>query len=223
MDKIVLSLGGSLICPKEIDVVFLEKFVSLIQSYPEKQFAIICGGGSTARVYQDAARKLNVKSAEDLDWIGISATKINAELVRSLFVEEAFEKVINNPEDPLKTDKRIIIGAGYEPGNSSDVDAVLLAKNIGAKVVLNLSNIDYLYDKDPKKFSDAQKILKTTFKDLLKITGEKWVPGKNVPFDPVASKKAMQYGISVIIMNGNNLNNLKNYLDGKKFVGSLIN
>jgi uridylate kinase len=33
---------------------------------------------------------------------------------------------------------------------STDFDAVMLAKNFGAKKVINLSNIDYAYDKDHK-------------------------------------------------------------------------
>ncbi len=222
MKKVVLSLGGSLINPEKIDTQFLQDFVSLIKGYPDTQFAIICGGGMPARIYQEVARQLGCNNDRDLDLIGIKATKINGELVRSLFGSDAYEKLIDNPEDKIKTNKKIIVGAGYEPGYSSDVDAILLAKNIGAKVVINLSNIDYLYDKDPKKFKDAQKIEKISFKDLLKITGEEWVPGKNVPFDPIASKKAMQFGISVVIMNGKKLDNLRNYFNGKKFVGSII-
>src|SRR3989338_5464754 len=222
IETVVLSLGGSLICPENIDIEFLQKFKQLLFSFPKKRFALICGGGHICRVYQKAAKELGVISAEELDRIGIKATKLNAELVRTLFGNEAYEKVIDNPEDTINTNKRIIIGAGYVPGSSSDLDAVHLAKNLGAKTVINLSNIDYLYDKDPKQFSDAQKIVKTTFKQLLEITGKKWVPGKNVPFDPAASRQAMLAGITVVLMNGRNLDNLKNYLDGKKFVGSVI-
>ncbi|MBI5393113.1 UMP kinase [Candidatus Woesearchaeota archaeon] len=222
METVILSLGGSLICPENIDVTFLQQFKQLLSSFPKKRFALICGGGHICRVYQKAAKELGVASSEELDWIGIKATKLNAELVRTLFGKEAYETVIDNPEQKIKTNKQIVIGSGYIPGSSSDLDAVHLAKNLGAKTVINLSNIDYLYDKDPKQFSDAQKIVKATFKQLLEITGKEWVPGKNVPFDPAASKQAMIAGITVVLMNGKNLDNLKNYLDGKKFVGSVI-
>lgn len=218
-----------MIVPEKIDVEFLKQFKKLILEFTEhntklNRAAIICGGGRTCRVYQDAAKEISgtKASATDLDMIGIKSTKLNAELVRSIFGKDAYEQVINNPEDKIKTDKRIIIGAGYLPGHSTDTDAVLLAKNIGADTIINLTNIDYVFDKDPRLHKDAKPMKALTWKDYLAIIGEHWVPGRNTPFDPVAAKEAWMLKKKVIILNGSDLGNLKKCIEDKKFNGTII-
>jgi uridylate kinase len=114
------------------------------------------------------------------------------------------------------------VAAGYRPGNSTDYISVLLAKEFGAKKIANLSNIDFVCDKDPRKFSDAKKIKEIRWEDFQKIVGDKWDPGANVPFDPVASKHAAKAELEVAIMNGKKLNNFKKYLSGEKFIGTVI-
>ncbi|MDD4333294.1 MAG: UMP kinase, partial [Patescibacteria group bacterium] len=48
-----------------------------------------------------------------------------------------------------------------------------------------------------------------------------WSPGLNMPFDPIASRKAQELNLQVIIA-GKNLKNLKNILEDKKFKGTVI-
>ena len=150
-DVVVISLGGSLICPDGLDVPFLKKFRALIEDFPEKKFGIVCGGGKLARNYASGASEITAVSEKDLDWIGIRATHLHAEVVRSLFDDFAYPEIIVNPTKKLRTKKMILVAGGWKPGWSTDMDAVLLAKNIGAKLVINLSNIDHVYDKDPRK------------------------------------------------------------------------
>ena len=98
------------------------------------------------------------------------------------------------------------------------MDAVLLAKNIGAKLVINLSNIDHVYDKDPRKYKDAKKIVEISWDAFLKhIVGEKWKPGMNTPFDPVASREAKKAGIDVIVTDGRDIENLRHILEKATF------
>jgi uridylate kinase len=85
-----------------------------------------------------------------------------------------------------------------------------------------MTNIDYVYDKDPNKYKDAKKITKLSWNNFLDIIGREWTPGKNTPFDPVASKLAQKNNINVVILNGNKINNLNNYLQDKKFKGTII-
>ncbi len=223
-EYIIISLGGSLIVPDEIDVVFVKDFVSMIKEYTEKgfYFVIITGGGKLARSYGSTAKKINNPSNTDLDWIGIAATRLNAELLRVSFGDIAYEIIIMDPNIIPITSKSVLIGGGWKPGNSSDLAAVHAAESIGAKKLINLSNIDYVYDKDPKKFLDAIKIEQSSWSDFLTILPEEWGPGLNVPFDPIAAKKAEELGLEVVIMNGKNIENLKKYLDGKEFIGTVI-
>ena len=149
MDKVVISLGGSLIHPESgIDVDFLKKFRNLVEKYLPKKFVIVCGGGKLARNYVAAAKALGAPTDEELDWVGIRATQQNAELVKCMLGDFAYDQVVVNPNKKIRTSKKVIVAGGWKPGWSTDMDAILLAKNIGAKLVINLSNTDHVYTKD---------------------------------------------------------------------------
>ena len=220
----VLSLGGSLIVPNEIDYRFVKKFRKLIIKKVKNgsKFIIVCGGGGLNRKYNEAAKKVKKIRNEELDWIGIYATRYNAELIRILFGNLAHNEIIIDPYKKISTKKPLTIGAGYKPGRSTDYDTVYLAKTYGAKNVVNLSNIDYAYDKDPKKYRNAKPIKNINWKCFRKIVGNKWEPRMNKPFDPIASREAEKLGLEVTILNGRKLKNFENYLDGEKFVGTVI-
>lgn len=223
-ETIIISLGGSLIIPDEIDINFLRDFRKLIlaQVGEGKKFVIITGGGKLCRKYNNAAKELVEPSNEDLDWIGIASLKLNAELLRVIFGENAESKVIINLTEPFSTEKPIVIGSAYKPGWSSDWNAVQAAKTIGAKKVINLSNTDYVYDSDPKINPNAKKFAEISWPEYRKLIPKEWNPGLNSPFDPVASEMAEKEGMEVIIMNGKPIDNLKNYLNGEKFQGTVI-
>ena len=218
MKKVVISLGGSVIVPDKVDNTFLKKFKSLIKKYPKNKFVIICGGGKLARNLQKEAKKLEKTTDRDLDWLGIYATRINALTLKNVLNIKG--KIISNPNDKIEFKENILVGGGWKPGFSTDYDAVLIAKNIGADILINMTNVDYVYDKDPK-LKDAKPIKEVKWKGLRKIVGNKWEPGLNMPFDPIASKEAEKLKMKVIII-GNDLKNLGNVLDGKKFKGTLI-
>lgn len=224
METIIISLGGSLIVPDKIDILFLKDFKELITTQIKlgKKFLIITGGGKTCRLYQNVAREMINPSLDDLDWIGIASLKLNAELIRVIFDGFSYEKVVSNLGEDFPFEKSIVVGSAYEPGHSTDWDAVLGAKKIGAKKIINLSNIDYVYDSDPKKNPEAKKIEKISWVDYRKLIPSDWEPGLNSPFDPTASKMAQEEGIEVIIMNGKPISNLAKYLNGEEFQGTKI-
>ncbi len=220
----VISLGGSLINPGEIDVPFLKNLRALILAQIKKgnKFILITGGGSPARIYIRALSALGESSAANLDWMGIYATRFNAQLVRLMFGKLAHPVIIEDPNKRVNFKEKILVAGGWMPGRSTDDDAVRLAKIYGAKTVINLSNIDYVYTKDPRKFKDAKMIKEISWKNFRKIVGNKWDPGKNLPFDPTAAKLAEKNKLTVIIANGKNLFNLKSILSEKKFKGTVV-
>lgn len=227
-DTFVLSLGGSLVVPSGgIDVNFLTAFNTLIRHQIEvkkRRFFITVGGGGTTRNYQEAARTVRKEKIEDndLDWLGLHATRLNAQLVRTIFRDIADPRVIKHYEVILKIDKPVAVAAGWKPGWSTDYCAVTLCQDYGIKTVVNMTNIDKVYTKDPKKFSNAKPIDTISWKEYRKLIPTKWTPGMNVPFDPIASKLADENGITVKILNGKNLDELAKALDGKPFKGSVI-
>ena len=221
MDTLVISLGGSIIVPGEIDKIFLKKLREIILRLEQTRFMIICGGGKICRNYQNAAKEIADISREDLDWIGISATRLNAELVRAIFGEETSQKVIHDPDEEIDGSKRVIIGAGFEPGSSTDLRAVQLAKRFGAVRVINMSNIDYVYSADPKKDPNAERLTEISWSEFRKLVGNEWDPGLNMPFDPIASREAEELGLEVIVI-GNDVANLEKLLRGEAFRGTTI-
>jgi len=221
----VLSVGGSLIVPAiGIDVNFLRHFRSLIlkQVRAGHKFYLIIGGGATARQYIKAAQGVIKLQAGPRDWLGISATRLNAQLIKTIFGSWAHDEIIIDPTKKIKTTKNIIIISGYQPGASTDYATVLIAKHNGANTVINLSNIDYAYDKDPRQFTDAKKLKQVAWPEFQKIVGTKWRPGLNAPFDPIASRAAAKNGLKVIIINGRKIKNLTACLAGGKFKGTII-
>ena len=221
---IIISLGGSLIVPDEIDVDFLQDFRNLIvaQVALGKKFVVITGGGKICRKYQDAAKTIKELNSSELDWLGIYSTRFNAEFVKILFGDLAEDNIILDPSLPVMLEKSIIIGGGWKPGWSTDYDAVILGKQLGAKRIINLSNIDYAYDKDPNKYPDAKKIEQISWKDYRALIPEEWNPGLSTPFDPIASKMAEEESLEVVIMNGKNIANLEKCLNKEKFMGTVI-
>lgn len=227
-ERIVLSIGGSLIIPNSgIDTEFLSKlngFVRAKLSGGTRQFFLVTGGGSTARSYRDAAREVigHELNRDDLDWLGIHATRLNAHLIRTIFRDIAHPYIIKNYEIIRKAKEPVVVASGWKPGWSTDYDAVLLCEDYGVKTVLNLSNIEKVYDKDPKKFPEAKPIDKISWADFRKIVGDEWIPGMNAPFDPIAAQKAQELGIKVVIVNGNDFENIEKYFAGQEFVGTTI-
>ncbi len=224
MNSVVISLGGSLVVPNEIDTNFVAAFKSFVETHVKNgvHFVLIVGGGKTCRKYNSALEQVANPTKDALDWLGIEATRLNAHFIREALAPYTHNEIIIDPNSIPNTDKPIIVGGGWKPGWSTDYDAIIAAGKIGAKKVINLSNIDFLYDKDPKKFSDAQKIEKISWADMRKLLPEEWDPGLNAPFDPIAAREAEKLGIEVAIIGGSDLENLENYLAGKAFKGSVI-
>jgi len=227
---LVISLGGSIIVPEAIDSGFLKGFCSLIRQISKKEkLIIVTGGGKTARNYQKAANEISVVTPDDLDWMGIRATRMNADLLRTILSDVADEKIIIDPTKKPVSKKKVIFAGGWKPGFSTDMVAVLIAEQLKVKTVINLSDVDYIYNTSPSN-PKAKPIKNINWSQFYLLFGKSWSPGLNSPFDPVASRKAEELGMKVLFTNGRNIENLeKVFLSAKKknistkdFIGTII-
>lgn len=228
-EKIVLSLGGSLVFPDGgLNVPFLKDFNSFIresvQTNPNWQFFVVVGGGTIARQYRDAGRDVlgHELTPDDLDWLGIHATRLNAQLIRTIFRDIAHPYVLKHYEIIRKVSEPVVVASGWKPGWSTDYCAVLVCEDYDVTKIVNMSNIDAAYDSDPRTNPDAKVIENCTWNEFRKLVGDTWTPGMNAPFDPIASKQAQEMGLTTVIVKGTNFENLSNYLEGKEFVGTTI-
>lgn len=224
---IIISVGGSLIVPNGgIDTDFLKNLNKFIRKEVKKgkKFFLVIGGGKTTRHYQDAGKTvIGDIETEDLDWIGIHATRLNAHLIRTILIDITHPRIIENYDHKLTNWKEpVVVGAGWKPGWSTDYDAIVLARDYGAKLIVNMSNVYWVFDKNPNKHKGARRIEKLSWDKMEKIVGKEWIPGKNLPFDPIATKLAKKLGLTVVVTDGKDFSNLTNIIEGRKFKGTLI-
>jgi uridylate kinase len=228
----VISLGGSIIAPDKVDVAFLRAFRKAILEYleaeAERRMILVCGGGGPAREYQGAYRAVLSEGGrtetepEAQDWLGIAATRLNAELMRFLFQPLCPERVVNDPTSVVVFPGRVLVASGWKPGFSTDYDAVLLAERFQAGRLINLSNIARVYSADPKTDPNAKPLDHLSWAELQAMVGKTWTPGSNAPFDPVATEHAARIGLQVVVAAGRNIDNLKKILNGEPFEGTTI-
>lgn len=222
---IVLSLGGSLIVPGEIDTVFLSKFKKVIKKSTKKyKFVIVCGGGSIARKYISALR-IARKSDYLQSMIGISITRVNARFV-SYFFDKDPERGIPHKLKQVKKllrKKDIVFCGGlkYEPYQTSDGTAAEIAAFFNCDFI-NLTNVPGLHDKNPLKYKDAKFIPKISFQNLYDMVNKvKYRPGQHFVLDQTAVKIIKEKKIRTYIL-GKNMKNLDNLLNNRKFHGTIV-
>ncbi|MFZ2024782.1 MAG: UMP kinase [Microgenomates group bacterium] len=223
----VISLGGALVIPNErIDTQFLSAFNAFIRkqvSEKNRRFFITVGGGAVMRQYRDVAKEVHGNITEaDLDWLGIHATRLNAQLVRAIFKDIANPRLIKHYEIILKTTQSVTIASGWKPGWSIDYCAVTLCQDYGIKHIINMTTSDMVYTKDSKTGTDAKPTDTMTWKNYCALAGDTWTPGLTLPFDPIAARLAGEMDLTVKILNGKDLDNLERALDNKSFVGTTI-
>jgi len=224
---IVLSLGGSLIVPEKIDSNFLEEFKKIILKNTKKyKFVIVCGGGSTARVYIKGLGDQKLSKKEYLQsLLGISTTRLNARFMTYFFGKDANKGIpheMKQVESLLRRNDIVFCGAlRYAKNQTSDATAAKLAHYFNSNFI-NLTNVSGLYDKNPKKYKGAKFIPKISHNDFMKMVRKiKFKPGQNFVLDQTAAKIIKKYNIKTFIL-GSKLKNLNNLLHNKHFVGSVI-
>jgi len=224
---IVISIGGSLIVPNGgIDTDFVKRLNVFIREEVEKgrRFFLVAGGGNLSRIYRDAGKTIiGTMTDEDLDWLGIHVTRLNAHLLRTVFQDIAHPRVISDYDKKLDNWKEpVVIASGWKPGWSTDYCMVKVAQLYDAQFMINLSNIDWIYDKDPRKFKDAKIIKKLTWEECEDLVGDKWAPGMNLPFDPIATILANKLHLTAAVANGHDFENLRKIIEGDEFKGTVI-
>lgn len=212
--KYVISLGGSIINPGRIDIQLLKELQKIVKK-TKHELVIVCGGGTIARDYIKAGHRLGSLSVR-LDEIGMQATDLNAELVAAILGVRRSKTL-----EQASQERKLTVTSGLFPGVTTDFDAVVIAGLIGADGVINVSNVDGVYDKDPRKYKDAKLMKKLTYTKLIELASKYEIGlGTNFIFDLAASKLASRTGVKLMFIQG--LNNLKAIFSGKPFKGSLV-
>jgi uridylate kinase len=225
---VVLSVGGSSVNPEgKPDLEFLRALAQTVKK-SRNSFGILTGGGSIARVYAAAARELGAGEYE-ADSIAITSTRQNAQLVMAALASagvDVHKRVLSDFEEakePAKACKAVVMG-GTIPGITTDTDSVLLAEAIGARRLVNISNVEAIYDSDPRKNPQAKRFTKMTYDELVRLAGEsdKRMAGTHFVFDFLACKLISRSKIEAHFVSGRKMDDVENAIEGKKHGGTVV-
>jgi len=221
--EVVISLGGSLVNTDEgVDREFLEKIKEILSGM-DYRFGIVTGGGFKAREY---AKKVREKGGNEFeaDEAAIKATKENAAEVIKALGDIANQKVLETFDEARKAKEKVIVMGGLLPGITTDTDSVLLAECLNSKRLVNISNVDAIYDSDPKKNENAKKFSEMGYNELidLAVESDKRKAGTHFVFDLLACKLIARSKIETHFVTGKDLEDVKNAIEGKKHKGTVV-
>ena len=216
--RIVAAIGGSILLQDYNAERFREYAKLLKEQSEEHEIFVVVGGGRPARDYIGVVRDLGAGEAK-CDDIGIEVTRVNAKLLLLALGDSAYQKVPHNFQEALEysaTGKIIVMG-GTEPAHSTDAVSAILAEYVQADLLINLTAVDGLYTKDPKKFDDAELIEEITASDMMGIISGNEVKAGTYEFiDMTAIQMIKRSNLETVIANGNEPQNLIKAIKGEK-------
>jgi len=228
---IVIKVGGSLLFTEnnEINSKKISELSRIIKNKPDfDKLVIICGGGSIAREYIRAVRLFTGNEAL-CDIFGIELSRINAKVIISSLKEVAYPQVPKSIEDLSVANlfNKVIIMGGLQPGQSTTSVALEVSEFIGANELIILTDVDGIYNKDPKRFNDAKLLSELNYEKLQEIlinsTNDKQAAaGEYRIFDLVSLQILKRSKISVIVMSGKDLSEFEKLWNGKKEIRGTV-
>ena len=232
--RAVIKIGGHLLSTTEdfkYVLSLIRDIVELVEKNEKFKLAFIVGGGSHAREMQKKAQELNLSNTVT-DEVGIIISRLNAYIIsnaaRDMLEKRGFKvrtKVICSIEEFLEDMNvyNVFFAGGFIPGQSTDAVASLIAEAMRADILMFLTDVDGIYDKDPKIYANA-KLLKTVkVSDLIsKVLAEKMTPGVYKPIDIQALKIIERSNLKCIVINGRRIHDIKNALRGLTYRGTQI-
>ncbi len=225
MEPVVLSLGGSVLVRDEGDTSYIRRVAKILIGVSAKQrLFVVTGGGRIARQYIKAGRDLGADESY-LDELGIDVTRLNARLLITALGSRANHYPPKTYDEAVHAGKEhsIVVMGGVSPGITTDAVAALLAERVKAKLVVNATATDGVYTDDPKKNSEAKRIPTMTHKELVALLDPSPASaGPSHIFDSVGARVLERSRISLAVVDGNDLPNLRDALEGKKFKGTLV-
>ncbi|AGI48283.1 putative uridylate kinase [Thermoplasmatales archaeon BRNA1] len=223
-EKVVISIGGSILIPDNDDAVFIGKLAEMLLRAEKKvDIAVVVGGGKIARYYSNTGRGLG-GNEDQLDTLGIGATRLNAALLALALGDVSSMKIPLTVRDSASkfAPGRIVVMGGTEPGHTTDAVAAMLAKEIGAARVVNATSVDAVYSDDPRKNPDAVKYDRLTIEQLDALVYHDHGAGKSSVFDPLGVQIAKENKIDIMMVNGRDLAQLEKAIVGEPFQGTFI-
>lgn len=227
--RVLLKLSGEALAKENGTGIDFDKVLEIAKVIKEAEDAgveigIVVGGGNFWR-----GRSNTMMDSCTSDQIGMLATTMNAlavgdalkqvgndsRVMTSIEMKEIAEHYIRDKAIKDLERKRVVVfGCGTgSPFFSTDTAAALRAAEINADIILKATNVDYVYSKDPRKYTDFEVIKETSHLAVIKE--------KLRVMDLTAISLCMDNNIPIRIFNLNNLDNLRKALFGED-IGTII-
>ncbi len=222
--RVVVRIGGSVV-GSPLNAELIGKYVDLLKELKKKGHEVVAvvGGGSLARDFIRLAADLGLEETQR-DWAAIHVSRLFAQLFLLQLGEAGCNTVPVSLDaaEACLLDGKIVVMGGLYPGMTTDSVAALIGERIHADLLIKGSNVDGVYTKDPKKYSDAEKLDKIKFNDLGKIfEANIHKAGINQIIDPEAVKILQRCRLRTIVVDGYETKNLLAAVNGVR-VGTLI-
>lgn len=226
METLCISLGGHVVFKKNgVNVKYIRNLSKVLKNHiRDYKFVIVVGGGLASRLYTQPAREI-IKNNEVLDEIAIAITRINALIVKDLFSElNAYPNVATSLDElraAIKSSDVVLMG-GLLPGMTTDAVGVLASEVVNSKIMINIGNGSYVYDRPPQK-SGAKRLATLDHNQLVEIASKYDTREADASFifDLVASKLAKRAKIEIRFVN-DSIADLEAAIKGKEHHGSTV-
>ena len=227
--RLLLKLSGEVLAGEKGTGIDFEKVLDVCKRVKQcvdmgVQVAIVVGGGNFWR-----GRSSGKMDRTRADHMGMLATSINslalADALEQLGVTARVQTAIemrqiaepyirNKAVRHLEKGRVVIFGCGTgNPFFSTDTAGALRAAEIGADVIFKATNVDGVYDSDPKLNPDAKKYDTLSHIDVLQ-------QGLHV-MDSTAASLCMDNGIEILVFNLDNPDNIVSAVTGET-IGTLV-
>ena len=222
--RIVIRIGGSVVA-SPINPTLISRYVELLKDLKTKGHgvAVVVGGSSLARDFIRAAKNLSVNESAQ-DEVAISVSRIFAQLFLRKLGELGCGAIPLTIDDAVKCvrDGKVAVMGGLEPGMTTDTVAALIAEKVNADLLIKATNQEGIYDKDPRKHSDAVLLEHLSFEELPNVFAEdKHKAGIHQIIDPEAVKILKRERVKVVVVNGFKPENILAAVEGKH-IGTMI-
>jgi uridylate kinase len=222
--KVIVRVGGSVV-GSPLNAPMINRYVTLLKDLKNQghEVAAVVGGGSLAREFIKVAAYLGLEE-EQRDWAAIHVSRLFAQLFVLGLGDAGCGTVpvsLDEAEACLKKGKVVVLG-GLRPGMTTDTVAALIGERVKADLLVKGSNVDGIYTKDPRKYSDAKKVDKLRFEELAHLFDEKQhKAGINQIIDPEAVRILGKIRLRTIVVDGYDTANLVFAVEGRH-VGTVI-
>ena len=190
---LVIKLSGSVFNFKTTSKSLKEYAQVLLDIQTKVQPVVVSGGGIIARHYVSLARSLG-SDESSLDEMGIEISRLNAMLLSAALGDSAYPVIPSNLEEISIACQsgKIIVSGGLHPGQSTNATAALICEKIKADRFLNATDVDGIYDSDPKKNKKAKMFKEITIKKCLDLLNNESTQAGNYELMDIVAMKVIE-------------------------------